>query len=73
MLIALGRVVREARLAAGLTQLDVATAAKTSHGSISRLERAASWPEDPDRIVSAYERECKLAEGELWKRAAQRL
>lgn len=73
MLQALARVAREARLAAGLRQLDIATAAGVSHEMISRLERAQSWPKDPDKIVAAYEQECGLSGGELWKRAAGRL
>lgn len=73
MLLQLARVAREARLAADLRQLDIATAAGVSHETISRLERVQSWPKDPDRIVSAYETECGLSEGELWKRAAGRL
>lgn len=73
MLDALAAVAREARTAAGLTQLDIATAAKVDHTTISRLERAKSWPLEADRIVSCYEKECGLSEGELWKRAAGRL
>lgn len=73
MLQQLARVVREARLAAGLRQLDVATTAKVSHETISRLERAEGWPLEADRIISAYEQECGLEAGELWKRAAERL
>ncbi len=73
MLKALAEVVREARVAAERTQLDIATAAKVSHGTISRLERASSWPLDPDRIIRAYAVECGLEPGELWKRAAARL
>jgi ribosome-binding protein aMBF1 (putative translation factor) len=73
MLKALAEVVREAREAADLTQLDIATAAKVSHGTISRLERARSWPLDPDRIVSAYEQECRLTAGDLWRQAVAKL
>jgi predicted transcriptional regulator len=73
MLQQLARVAREARLAAGLRQLDIATAAGVSHETISHLERADGWPLDPDRIIGAYEQECDLQQGELWKRAAARL
>jgi transcriptional regulator with XRE-family HTH domain len=73
MLQQLARVAREARLAAGLRQLDIATAAGVSHETISHLERADGWPLDPDKIVGAYEDECDLQPGELWKRAAARL
>jgi hypothetical protein len=73
MLQQLARVAREARLAAGLRQLDVATAAGVSHETISHLERAEGWPLDPDRIVRAYETECGLDPGTLWKLAAEKL
>jgi predicted transcriptional regulator len=73
MLDALAAVAREAREAADLTQLDIATAAEVSHATISRLERVESWPIDPDRIIDAYESECGLASGALWKRACERL
>jgi DNA-binding XRE family transcriptional regulator len=73
MLQQLARVAREARLAAGLRQLDIATAAGVSHETISHLERADGWPLDPDRIIDAYEDELDLERGELWKRAAARL
>jgi transcriptional regulator with XRE-family HTH domain len=73
VLLHLAGVAREARLAADLRQLDIATAADVSHEMISRLERAQSWPKNPDRIIGAYEKECGLPEGELWRRAVGRL
>lgn len=69
MLDQLGRVAREARLGAGRTQLDIATAARVSHAVISRLETGTRWPRDPDQVIAGYERECELAEDELWRRA----
>lgn len=69
MLDRLGRVAREARLAAGRTQLDIATAAGVSNPVISRLEGGKRWPEDPDQVIEGYERECGLRQDELWKRA----
>jgi transcriptional regulator with XRE-family HTH domain len=73
MLQQLARVAKEARLASGLRQLDIATAAGVTHETISRLERGDGWPLEPERIISAYEEECGLSEGELWKRAAAKL
>jgi ribosome-binding protein aMBF1 (putative translation factor) len=73
MLDALAGVAREARVSAGLTQLDIATSAGTSHATISRLERAESWPLNPEPVISAYEAECGLDRGALWKRAAEAL
>lgn len=69
MLDQLGRVAREARLGAGRTQLDVATAAGVSHAVISRLETGKRWPRDPDQVIGGYERECELEVDELWRRA----
>lgn len=73
MLDALAAVAREARIAAERTQLDIATAAGTDHTVISRFEGARNWPLNPDAIVSAYESECGLEPGVLWKLAAERL
>jgi transcriptional regulator with XRE-family HTH domain len=69
MLDRLGRVAREARLAAGRTQLDIATAAGVSHAVISRLEGGKRWPEDPDRVIDGYAQECGVGADELWRRA----
>lgn len=71
MLRELARVVREARLAAGRTQIEIATAAGVSHAVISRLETAVRWPQEPDAVVASYERECGLRPGTLWRRAAR--
>jgi len=60
-------------VAADLTQLDIAVTAGVSHATVSRFERAAGWPLNPDQVVSAYEKEIGLESGELWKRAAERL
>lgn len=73
MLVALAAVARDARVAADLTQLDIATTAGVSHATISRFERAEGWPLEVDRVISAYEKELGLPTGELWKRAAGRL
>jgi hypothetical protein len=69
MLDQLGRAAREARLRAGRTQLDIATAAGVSHAVISRLETGRRWPRDPDQVIGGYERECDLQTNELWQRA----
>lgn len=65
-----------ARRTAGRSQLDIANAAGVSHTTISRLERAASWPIDVDRIIAAYASECGVDELDLWhaaiKKARQR-
>ena len=72
MLDQLGPGRREARLGAGRTQLDVATAAGVSHAVISRLETGTRWPRDPDQVIGGYERECGLLVDELWRRAMNR-
>lgn len=73
MLAQLASVALDARRAAGRTQLDIATTAGVSHTTISRFERAQSWPLDPDRIVEAYADECGVDAAELWRAAAARL
>jgi transcriptional regulator with XRE-family HTH domain len=73
MLKALGRVAREAREDAGLTQARIAAAAGVTDPVLSHLERGERWPERVEEIVASYEKECGLSEGELWKRAAARL
>lgn len=70
MLEQLGRVAREARLAAELKQLDIATAAGVSDSVVSNLELGIRYPERLDEVIAAYERECELAPGDLWRRAA---
>lgn len=70
MLRTLGRVAQEARLEAGLTQARIAAAAGVTDPVISFLERGIRYPRALDAVVSAYETECGLSEGELWKRAS---
>lgn len=69
MLERLCRLAREAREAAGRTQLDIATAAGTSHAAVSRFEMGAMPGIGLEEMAAAYERECGLEEGELWRRA----
>lgn len=73
MLHQLGRVAREARLAAGRSQIEVATTAGVSHAVISRLESGGRWPRDPDRIVAAYAAECGVSERKIWGQAVENL
>lgn len=73
MLEQLGRVAREARLAAERSQLDIATTARMSGAVVSRFETGRIWPRDVERLVWAYEKECALLRGELWRRAARTL
>lgn len=65
----LGETCRQAREDAGLRALDIATAAGVSEATVSRFERGTGWPLRTDAIVAAYERECGLPPGELWRRA----
>lgn len=69
MLKALGRVAREARIEAGLTQARIGAAAEVTDPVISYFERGVRWPAHVDAIVAAYEKECELPEAELWRRA----
>lgn len=70
MLRELGRVAREVRIAAELNQVTIATAAGVDHAVISNLERAVRFPERLDQVVDAYEDECHLTRGDLWRLAA---
>ncbi len=70
MLKHLGRVAREVRLGAELKQIDIATTAGVDHMVISNLERGVRFPERLDEVVDAYEDECGLRRGDLWRRAA---
>lgn len=69
MLQRLSRLAREARRAAGRTQLEIATAAGTSHASVSRFESGSLPAVGLESMTAAYERECGLEAGELWRRA----
>jgi len=73
MLVTLGLVAREAREAAGLTQERIAAAAGVSDAVVSNLELGRRFPEQLEAVVLAYEAECGLSGGELWKRAAAKL
>jgi hypothetical protein len=68
----LGRACRQARLDAGLRQIDIATEAGTSHASISRFESGKRWPLDPERHVEAYAHECGLRPQDLWRDALEK-
>lgn len=65
----LGAVCREARLAHQLRLIDIATIAGVSEATISNFEAGQGWRRQTDDIVIAYERECGLPPGELWRRA----
>lgn len=72
MLQHLGRACREARIAGGLRQIDVATRAGTTHASISRFEAGEYWPRNPDAWVDAYAVELGVTSLELWSDAFAR-
>lgn len=56
-----------------MTQGRIATAAGVTDPVISHLERGVRWPMRIEAIISSYEKECGLSEGELWRRAAGKL
>lgn len=66
----LGQECRQARHHAGLHALEIAQTAGVSEVTISRFERGTRWVQEVDAIVTAYEQECDLEPGELWRRAA---
>lgn len=71
MAVKLGAQCRRARIEAGLRTIELAHAAQVSEATISRFEQGVGgWKWATDEIVAAYERECELPSGELWRRAA---
>lgn len=68
----LGRVCREARTSAGMSQLDIATQVDVSDASISRFERGRFWPHYTDRLVAAYAAAAGVPPIELWTQALER-
>lgn len=65
----LGRTCKQARLDAGLRMIDIATVAGVDQATISLFEGGRGWRRRTDEIVEAYEQECELEPGELWRRA----
>lgn len=68
----LGAACREARAKAGVHALVIAQAAGVSEATISRFEAGTGWRVETDAIVEAYERECGLRPGTLWRRAVRK-
>lgn len=68
----LGQAARQARLDAGLRQIDIATTAGVSHTIISQFERAVFWPERLDEIVAAYAQETGCEPVDVWAAALDR-
>lgn len=68
----LGRVAKQARLAAGLTLLDVATVAGVGQTTIHRFETGDRFRVETDRIVDAYAELVDVDPAELWRRALER-
>lgn len=67
----LGRTARDARLAANLTLLDVATVAGVGQTTIHRFELGERFRVETDRIVDAYAQLLDLEPAELWRRALE--
>lgn len=68
----LGHACKDARLRAGLRQLDVAEMAGVRHTTISHFEQGAWWVRETDRIVHAYAKLLGVAPEELWRDAIDR-
>jgi transcriptional regulator with XRE-family HTH domain len=62
----LGRACLRARETAGLRQIDIAIAAHTTDGVVSRFEAGQRLPRDLDRLVAAYASECDVEPYDLW-------
>jgi transcriptional regulator with XRE-family HTH domain len=72
MLEHIGQAAREARLAGGLRQIDIATTAGTSNATVSRFESGDSWSTNPDGLVDAYAAELGIEPTKLWEAALER-
>lgn len=68
----LGRAAKEARLAADLTLLDVATVAGVGQTTVHRFENEGRFRLETDEIVAAYAQLLELDPSELWRRALER-
>jgi transcriptional regulator with XRE-family HTH domain len=73
MLQELGRVARETREAAGVRQIEIASAAGVTEPVISNLERGIRFPEKLEKVVDGYEDRCRLKRGDLWRAAAAQI
>lgn len=69
MLDHLGRACLHARRQAGLRQIDIATTAGVSHGTVSRFETRGVSPRDLDGMVLAYATDCSVGASALWLQA----
>lgn len=65
----LGEACRDARNEARVLLLDISLRADISQGQLSKFERGLATPERLVAVVEAYEAECGLPDGELWRRA----
>jgi transcriptional regulator with XRE-family HTH domain len=65
----LGQACRHARSKGGVLLLDISMRAGISQGQLSKFERGLATPERLVAVVEAYEAECGLPDGELWRRA----
>lgn len=69
LLVALARICREARVAAGRKQVHIAARLDVDQSTVARFERAGGWPQNIGSIVTAYAEELDLDQWELWQRA----
>lgn len=65
----LGQTCRRARRAAGVRQIDIASAAGVSHTTISHFEQGRWWHRQTDEIVNAYAELCATTPEALWRAA----
>lgn len=65
----LGTACRDARKDAALLLADISIAAGMSVAQLSMFERGLATPVRLEAVVECYEAECRLGDGELWRRA----
>ena len=71
MLYWLAKVTKDARERASRKLVHVGASADMDQSSVSRFEKAAAWPRDPDRLVRAYAHDLDSDSIELWEEAVR--
>lgn len=68
----LGAVARDARVARGRHQVQIAAEIGVDQGTVRRFEQGKHWPRDPDAMVAAYARDLEIDARDIWGAAVER-
>lgn len=69
MLYWVARSAAELREAAGRKMVHIAASADVTESTISRFEKALSWPHQADRLIAAYANDLDVDVFDIWRRA----